>query len=195
MTQKNRQPHLMTGGLQASDALCGGSLDPIIASGATLKSDDAMSVRKAVIQLTNLVLTHTEALDYSSALLAVMPDSNLMYLGCEVDLELVKGEVTNGLEAGTDMTVAIGSVAASASTLATTMQDIQELLLLDASDASPAYQQHSHDQSTIPMPYKVADAATNGIYLNLAAATTADDTLTCTGTVTVYYLDLGNVTS
>ena len=195
MTQKNNQPQLMSGGIAASDALCGGSLDPVVASGATLLLDEALAVRKAVIQLTNLVLTHTQALDYSSAKIADMPDSNILYLGCEVDLELVKGEVTNGLEAGTDMTVAIGTLAASNSTLSTTMQDIQELLLLDASDASPAYQQHSNDQSTIPMPYRRNDTATQELYLNLAASTTADDTLTCTGTVTVYYIDLGNVTS
>ena len=33
------------------------------------------------------------------------------------------------------------------------------------------------------------------LFLNLAAAITANDTLTCTGTVTVYYVDLGNLSS
>ncbi|KKK82801.1 hypothetical protein LCGC14_2799780, partial [marine sediment metagenome] len=154
-----------------------------------------LAVRKAVIRLTSVVLTHTEALDYSSVKIANMPDSNILYLGLEVDLECVKGNTTNGLVAATDITLALGTLAASNATLSTTMQDLIELDALTASDLTPAWQAHSQDQSTIPMPYRRGDTATQEIYLNLAASTTADDTLTCTGTVTVFYIDLGNVTS
>ncbi len=195
MTQKNNQPQLMMGGIAASDALCGGSLDPVISSLATLREDEALVIRKVTVSLDSLVITHTEALDYSSVKIADMPDSNLLYLSVEADLECVKGEVTNGLEDTTDITLAVGTVAASNSTLSATMQDLIELETLTPTDASPAYQKHSADQSTIPMPYQRPDAATNAIYLNLAAATTEDDTLTCTGSITVRYIDLGNVIS
>jgi len=195
MTQKNNQPHLFMGGIQGSDLLAGGAAEANTAGLVTLKSDDVLTPRKMVLQLTDAVLTHTEALDYSSLKLCDMPDSNLLFLAAEVDLECVKGETTNGLEAATDITLALGSAAASNATLSSTMQDIIELDTLTATDASPAWQAHSADQSTIPMPYQIADAATNAVYLNLAAATTADDTLTVTGTVTLIYVDLGNVTS
>jgi len=195
MTQKNNQPHLFMGGIEGSDLLCGGMADANIAGGVTLKSDTAHAPRKVVLQLTNAVITHTEALDYSSLKLCDMPDSNILYLAAEVDLECVKGLTTNGLVATTDITLALGSAAASNSTLSSTMQDILELDALTPTDASPAWQAHSMDQVTIPLPYEVADAATNAVYLNLAAATTADDTLTVTGTVTLIYIDLGNVTS
>lgn len=195
MTQKNRQSQLMSAGIEASDALCGGSLDPVVASGATLQSDDAMAVRKAVINLDEFVLNLEADDDYIGAKIADMPDSNLLYLGVEVSLELVKGGVTNGLVAATDITMAIGTVVASNSTLSATMQDLVELDALTATDSSPEWLAHSSDQSTIPMPYRRLDAATNAIYLNLAASVTVDDTLTCSGTVTVYYIDLGNVGS
>lgn len=195
MTQKNNQPQLMMGGIAASDALCGGSLDPDISAGATLLLDEAVAVRKAVIQLTDFILLFSESDDYIGLKIADMPDSNLLYLSVEVDLELVKGLTTNGLEAVTDLTMAIGTAIASNSTLSSTMQDLVELDLLAATDASPAWKAHSQDQTTIPMPYQRPDVSSNAIYLNLAASGTSDDTLTCTGTVTVYYIDLGNVTS
>lgn len=193
MTQKNRQPHLMHGGLQASNALCGGSLDPAVANLATLREDEAQCVRKVTISLDSFVLDLEADDDYIGLKVADMPDSNLLYLSVEVDLECVKGETSNGLEAATDMTLAVGTAIASNSTLATTMQDLVELDALTATDASPLWQAHSLDQTTIPMPYQRPDAASNAIYLNLAASVTADDTLTCTGSITVRYIDLGNV--
>jgi hypothetical protein len=169
------------------------ALTAAAATSVTLE-DKALVCRKLTLTVTDLVLSLTQALDYIGAKLCDLPDSNLMLLGCEVDLECVKGETSNGLESGTDITLAIGTAVASASTLATTMENVIELQLLDADDATPAYLDHSESNATA-LPITLADGATNALYLNLAAAVTADDTLTCTGTVTLYYVDLGNLSS
>jgi hypothetical protein len=148
-----------------------------------------------VLTLTDLVVDVDESDDYGGTKICDLPDSNLMLLGAEVDLELVKGEESGGLEAATDMKVGIGTAVASAQPIATSMQNVIELDDLTASDASPAWVAHSNDQSTIPMPLKVADGASNALYLNVSALITATDTLTASGTVTLFYVDLGNVTS
>ena len=54
---------------------------------------------------------------------------------------------------------------------------------------------HSEDYGTLSYPLQISDGAGCNLFLNLAASITEDDTLTCSGTVTLYYIDLGNVTS
>lgn len=162
--------------------------------GATL-SDQVAVPRRLRLTLSGFSIAITAALDYAGTKLVSLPDSNILILGCEADLELVKGEVTNGLEDTTDINVGIGTAVASNATLSSTMQDVLEVAAFTATDASPAYDLHSADNSTSVLPIPLADGASNGLWLNLAATITADDALTVSGTVDIFYLDLGNKTS
>ena len=188
MSQKQRQVTLMP---QLRD---GASLATAAAAASTTLKDEALVVRKLTIVLDNLVIDIDEADDYGGTRLVTFPDANIMILGCEVDLELVKGDEVGGLVEATDLDVAVGSAVASATPLASAMIDVVDKVDLNATDLTPALEAHSNDNSTKEASF-IADSATAGLFLNLAAAITTTDTLTCTGTVTVYYVDLGNLSS
>jgi hypothetical protein len=152
---------------------------------------------KATLNLSGKTLSVTEALDYGSLLLMTWPDRNIHILGMEVDLVLVKGDVTNGLEAAVDIDVGMGSTAASAQTLATTMIDYLEKQDLDTDALSLDLEVNVLGQSTATFPKQLADAAANKLYLNcgVPAGITADDALTVSGSIDLYFIDLGNRTS
>ena len=152
---------------------------------------------KATLNLSGETLSVTEALDYGSLLLMTWPDRNIHILGMEVDLVLVKGGVTNGLEAAVDIDVGMGSTAASAQTLATTMIDYLEKQDLDTDALSLDLEVNVLGQSTATFPKQLADAAANKLYLNcgVPAGITADDALTVSGSIDLYFIDLGNRTS
>lgn len=164
-------------------------------TGVTAIEHKALVPKRIRITLSGFVISITAALDYAGTKLMDLPDSNMLILGCETDLELVKGEVTNGLEAATDINMGVGTAVASNATLSSTMQNVVEVDALTASDASPAWDAQMADNSTTVPPIVLADAAANALYLNLAAAITADDTLTVSGTIDLYVLDIGNLTS
>lgn len=149
---------------------------------------------KATLKLSGQVVSITAALDYGSVQLLTWPDRNLHILGMEVNLELTKGNLSTGIVAATDLDVGIGSAAASAQTLATTMIDYLEKQDLDASDLTPALQVNVLGQSTATFPKQLADSATNKMFLNIGLPTpvTVDDTVTAAGTIDFYFLDLGN---
>ncbi len=162
-------------------------------TGVTLK-EEALVPRKLTLTLSSFLISITAALDYAGTKLMGFSDANIMVLGCEVDLELTKGGTTNGLVAATDLNVAVGSAIASNSTLSAAMIDIVDTQALTDSDLTPALEAHSNDNSSAGASF-IGDSATAGLWLNLAATITADDTLLADGTITVYYIDLGNLAS
>jgi hypothetical protein len=148
---------------------------------------------KLTLTLDGIVVAVADADDFGSAELCTLPDKNLLVIGCEVDLELVKDGV--GFINTTDLDVALGTAAASNTTLATTMLNILPKVDLDASDLSPALA--SHSLATTPVLTGVQDGATNKVYLNVSGTTETGEaaTITATGTVEIYLIDLGNTTS
>lgn len=153
-------------------------------------------VRKAVLKLlTDFTVAVAQADDFGSTKLMDLPDTNLLLLGVEVDCTITKGGTTNGLVAATDLDVGIGTAAASASTLATTMIDIIEKADLNADTITAEFEAHTNNQATATFPKVIADGASTALYFNVAAAITADDSLTVDGTITIFYIDLGNMSS
>lgn len=185
--QKNRQPLLAP---QLMDGLSLKVTEP--GSGAAIK-DEAVVIRRARITLTNAVLTVTAALDYGSLKVCDLPNRNLMLLAVEADLTLVKEGNTNGIVAATDLDVGMGTAAASATTLASTMIDVLEKVDVDTDALSVTFQRHSNDQSTATFPKRIADDANAALFLNAVpiAGITADSTLTVSGTIDVFYVDVG----
>lgn len=185
--QKNRQP------LLASQLMDGLSLKVTEPGSGVAITDEAVIPRRARLTLTNAVLTITAALDYGSLKLCDLPDRNLMLLGVEVDLTLVKQGNTNGLLAATDLDLGVGTAAASATTLATTMIDVIEKVDQDTDALSVTMQRHSNDQATATFPKRIVDGSSSALYLNAVpiAGITADSTLTVSGTVDIFYMDVG----
>jgi hypothetical protein len=188
MTQKNNQPHLFMGGVDASEALTG--LPAVPPTGVVVSTDKALAVREMHLVVTDLEAEVLAANDYGSAKLCDLPDKNLLLLSVEVNLVGLK---SGGIIAGTDLDLAVGSAAASAQTLATTMIDIVEKSDHDASEASATWQAHTADQATAAYPLQKVDSATSALYLNVGLPVgVADGAVTFTGTVVLKYVDLGN---
>ena len=173
---------------------------PLIVPSNSLGVDyQLLTPQKATLKLptAGATLTVLAANDYGSLELMTWPDRNLHILGMEVDLTLVKGGVANGLLTTVDLDVGMGSAAASAATLATTMIDYLEKVDLDTDSLTLTLQANVLGQSTATFPKQLADAATNKLHLNvgLPVGITADDAITVTGNVDLYFVDLGNRTS
>lgn len=193
MTRKERQATHFAGPVTMSGDDAGGT--PAPGTGVAIASDRIRPVRHVRLELSGFILSIAADDDFGGTKLCDLPDSNITLLAVELDLELVKGGVVNGLVAATDVTVAVGTAVASNSTLSGAMVDVLTGIALTAADLSPALQIHSHADGTLDYPIELADAATLALFLNAAAAITADDALTISGTVDLYYLDVGNVTS
>ncbi len=161
----------------------------------TTTFDRERTVRHVRLTLAALSVAITAALDYGGTKICDLPDKNIMILACECDLVLTKAGTTNGLESDTDITTAIGSAVASNATLSAAMIDVIDLVANTADSLTHDMDAHSQQNTAPNMPLEIADSATGALYLNLAATITADDAMTATGTIDIYYLDLGNVTS
>jgi len=197
MTLKTRQDTLHTGVVTADKLISSGVTavtEP--GTGVTL-SDTSHAVRRAQLTLSGFVISVTAALDYGGTKLCDLPDRNIMIMGVEIDLEVVKGGLSTGLITTVDLDMGVGTATASATTLATTMIDIIEKQDLDTDSLTVQLEAHTQAQSTASTPIKIVDAATTALYLNcgLPVGITVDDTLTVSGTVDIYYLDLGNLSS
>jgi len=182
--------------LGRSPALRDGS--PLPSHAATMGLDvQLLTPQKLTLKLDGESLPVLEANDYGSLELLTWQDRNIHILGMEVDLTLVKGGLTNGLITTVDLDVGMGSAAASAATLATTMIDYLEKQDLDTDALSLTLQAHVLGQATATFPKQLADAAANKVYLNvgLPVGITADDAITVTGSIDFYIIDLGNRTS
>lgn len=163
------------------------------ATGVTATFNQAAPMRHIRVTLDAVAVAVAEADDFGSAELLTWPDKNILVAGCEVDLTLVKAGTTNGIVAATDLDVALGTSAASNATLASGMVNILPKQDVDTDSLSVALQAHSLAASPVLTP--ILDGATNKLYLNVACSITADDSLTATGTIDIFYWDLGNVTS
>lgn len=201
MTRKERQHVYLAGGATIGDdlkadiggSIAGGAVTP--ATDVALGFDQLRGVRHVRLSLTDVEVTVAAADDYGGTKLADLPDSNLMLLAVEVNLELTKGLATNGIVGTTDVTVGLGTAVASNATLSGAMVNVLSGAALTATDETPAYAAHSQADGTLSYPVQLADSATLALYLNVAAAITADDSITATGTVDLFFVDTGNVTS
>lgn len=156
-------------------------------------SYSALAVSKYTLTLDAIEVAVSDANDYGSAALFTFPDRNLIVLGCEVDLELVKDGT--GFIDTTDLDVALGTAAASNTTLSSGMVNVLPKQDLNATDLSPALAAHS--LVATPALLGITDAANNVLYLNISGPTetSEDATVTASGTVELYVVDLGNTTS
>lgn len=171
---------------------------PLLTPSSSIGTDIALlTPYKVTLNLSSETLSMAAADDYGSLELCTWQDRNIHLLAMEADLVLLKAGTTNGLVAATDLDVAIGSAAASNNTLSATMIDRIEKVDVDTNALSVDFEAHTAGQSTATFPMQIADGATNKLYLNVAAdgGITADDTLAVSGSIDLYFVDMGNRTS
>lgn len=163
------------------------------AAGVTAAAAAAMFLKKVTITVVGKIATVADADDFGSVEILTLPDKNLVFVGAEVDLTLTKDGT--GLLAATTLDAALGTAAASNTTLSGLMLNIHPKSDLDADDLAAVWK--SHGLATTPVLTGVLDAATNKIYVNVAAVTEVGvaGTVTVDGVIDLYFLDLGNRTS
>jgi hypothetical protein len=190
MTLKINQP------LLAKNLLDGFTVPVSEAGAATVAvGDNVHTVRRARLTLTNFSIAVTQALDYGGSKLVDLPDRNMLLLGVEVDCTVVKQGNTNGIVAATDLDMAVGTATASNATLASAMINVIEKVDIDTDALSVAFEAHSNDNATSTFPLRVADGASTALFMNISCAITADSSVTVSGTIDIYYVDLGNLYS
>lgn len=156
-------------------------------------NDTLLTVRRARLTLSNFTISVANASDFGGTKLLDLPNRNLMLLGAEVNCTVVKQGNTNGIVAATDITMGIGTAVASASTLSGSMINVIEATAITADTLSVAFQKHSNDQSTASFPLKLADG-TASLFMNLTPGNiTADSSVTVSGTIDIFYVDLGKL--
>lgn len=155
----------------------------------------ADGVQHIRLNFTSLVISITDALAYGSALLGYMPNRNFVFVGGELNVtSFVKDGA--GILAAEAPKLAIGTVIASNATLSSTMSN----LINGGSTGGTAvagtltgtFDMHSADNATPGLVF-MPNSATLGIYINSSVNPTGDGTITLTGTLDMYFIDLGNV--
>jgi hypothetical protein len=204
MVQKQRQSSIQEAikvqkaapGDSDGNSYGGGVVTPGSAAVKVNTGDESVrAVRHTRLTLTALNLAVAAADDYGGVKLCDLPDTNGMLLAVELDLVLTKQANTNGIVAATDLLMGVGTATAGAADLSGGTDDnILTGISLTATAAAPALQVHSNDDASITYPKKFADGGT-ALYLNCGTSITADSSLSVSGTVDIYWIDLGNVTS
>lgn len=158
-------------------------------------SDNACVPRKLRLTLTNFSISVAAGDDYGGTKLLDLADRNLMLLGMEVDCVVTKQGNTNGIVAATDISMSVGTGVAAATPLAGTAIDVIEATSITADALAVDFEKHSNDQSTAVFPKKIADGASSALYMNIAAAITANSSVSVSGIIDIFYIDLGNLAS
>lgn len=157
----------------------------------------AEAIQHIRLQLTNVKVVIADADAYGGTLLGYLPDKNMVFIGGEANLTWSKDGA--GILTAENPKLAFGRAAASNATLASTMSN----MINGGAAAGTAigtgltgtWQYHSADNVTAPPYLACADSATSPIYLNASVNPTGDGYLLISGTVDLYFIDLGNETS
>lgn len=160
-------------------------------------------VQQALITLTNMPITITDALAYASVLLGTMPEGKIRILDSTASLAFTTTSAIAGtLNSGVTVQWSVGHAAASATTLATTMLSY----LPGTGGTVPTFASSTTinvASATVTGGYTITTyqsidgtATPAPIYLNLALATgtdiDADATLTVSGTILITYFNAGD---
>lgn len=166
------------------------------ASASVAVSESAAGAMKTTLTLSGVSITMTDATtagSHGSLKLYDFPQCNLLFLGGTCDLT-----ITAGVGGITDTAAVVGSIGTTAvatdnATLTTTEAD-----LIPSTDSTLTAGAGETKGKTVTAGVVVFDGTTTAVdaYLNFAvpdAGSTADDTLTVSGTITLVWSNLGDV--
>lgn len=158
-------------------------------------------VRTTVLTLASMPFSITDASAYGSQLIYTFPEGRIMVLGCVASLTwTTTSAIASTLNSGVSVQYAVGSAAASATTLATTMLSFTPGTgqTVPTFTSSTTINVASAQVNSSLLAYVYLDGTTTAIpvYLNAAVGTgtdiDGDATLTVTGTVAITWIALGD---
>jgi len=168
-----------------------GSLPVAVTGSLDAESDRVRAPRRIVLNITAGVLAVADADDFGSLEMLELPTNPIALLSCNADLVLTKDGV--GYLAATDLSVAIGTEAATAADLTTTPEEsnVVDPVSLTASALAPDFEAHSASNAS-PAPL-ILPAGAKSLFLNASGSTetSEDASLTVSGTVELIWVDLG----
>jgi hypothetical protein len=182
-------------GVQLSSTTAAGAGTIVAVTGLTLAEGGNGSVQKTIFTLTNVAQAVVNGTEYQSTKLYDFPDGRILVHGCTATLQqTTTSAIASTLNSGTGA-VSLGTAAASATTLATTMVNVLPSTAFTSSATINV-------AGTAVSASLAASAQVDGtgtaldLYLNSAYATTtdvdADATQTWSGTITVTWTNLGD---
>lgn len=171
-----------------------------LANNVTFTKNYAEAVQHVQLTLAGVVINVSDSSgEYGGTAIMTLQDRNVLILNAEANLTMVKGNATNGIGATDDFDFGVGTATASNNTLSTTMQNIIPKTTVTTDALSVSFQASMFSAVGTGAAFlSVPDGPTNIVYLNAASGgsvMTADDTITATGTIDLWFIDLGNITS
>lgn len=179
-------------------------LTPVSSAGITIEdvSSGNGPVRRSLITLTAFVLAITDALAYSGTQLWTYPQGIIWNIGAVADLTFTTtSAIATTLNSGVTVQYGLGSVTASATTLATTMIDIApgsgQTVPTFTSSTVISTAATAVQTGNLAVASKLDGTSTAAkCFLNLALATATDidgdATLSVTGTILHTWMNLGD---
>lgn len=153
---------------------------PNTAAGVT-RDKHAGVLRKERFNLTDFVVAVLEANDYGGTKLCDLPVSSVLILGANVNL-VATG--TGGVDTLANIDLAIGSLVAAATPLATTSIDTVPKL-----DSSAGGVIRGTNVATESSRHEAQGTAS--LFVNISDVISVDGTVVLNGTIDLWYLDLG----
>lgn len=185
-------------GIRITDTDTRGGLTTQPATGAiVVKQEQFGALYQTTLSLVDVPQAVTNGTEYQSTLLYTFPEGRLLVLGCVATLaQKTTSTLASTLNASSTGAVSLGTAAASATTLATTMVDLMPSTAFTSSATINVAGTAVSSALAASAQFDGTSTA-KAMYLNSAYATTADvdgnATQTFTGTVRVTWIWLGDV--
>lgn len=183
-------------GMQLNDATSPYDLGSVPVSTVSAKHEQFGPFVKTTLTLDNVAQTVTNGTEYQSTKIYDLPEGRILVLGVTATLQQkTTSALASTINSGSTGAIALGTAAASSTTLATTMVDLlpstaftsSTTVNVAGSAVSAALAASAHFNGT---------GTAKDVYLNTAYATTADvdgnGTQTISGTVVICWIALGD---
>lgn len=185
-------------GAAAIPATIAASVAALSGSALTLNQSIGSGVNKLIINLTKVPIVVTDALAYSSIQIIDFPQCQFQVLGCSASLQwAVATDRTTTINDSASLTWALGTVAASNITLSSTMVDVLPKTTKTLTAATTAFNTASTGVLAAASAQFNGTGTAKDLFLNVGFETNtdidADGTLWATGTVTLIWLNAGDL--
>lgn len=167
-----------------------------VVPGLTIGSDAGRQVRHTRFAFTDTVITTFAEGQYASLAFADLPATNLQVLTVQIDLSVVKGNQPGGFLNAQNINTAIGTEGTMNSSLIG--PEVNVVAAFNNAETTQTVSiQHPVAGSPTDVLFLLNTGANRKLHLNFGTSgvMTVNDTLTLTGHIDLFYIDVGNLGS